>query len=79
MASGAFFVPADQTDFRRMVPDCRDKSCGANVAFADRHVSFRKWQSLGRSRKGPETPLRNQEDRAGLRSVLSALPSAREA
>jgi hypothetical protein len=28
MASGAFFVPVDQTDFWWMLPGCRDKGCG---------------------------------------------------
>jgi prepilin-type processing-associated H-X9-DG protein len=78
MTSGAFFVPADQTDFWWMVPDCRDKGCGVKVAFADGHVSFKKWQYLGRTRKGPETPVRNQQDRADLAWVVSALPSAGE-
>jgi len=55
MASGTFFVPADQTDFWWLVPGCRDKGCGSEVAFADRRVSFKEWQSLGRTRKGLKT------------------------
>jgi prepilin-type processing-associated H-X9-DG protein len=78
MTCGAFFVPVDQTDFWWMIPGYRDKGCGANIAFADGHVSFKKWQFLGRTRKGPETPVRNQQDRADLAWVLSALPNAKE-
>jgi prepilin-type processing-associated H-X9-DG protein len=78
MTCGAFFVYPDQTDFWWMIPGYRDRSCGANVAFADGHVSFKKWQYLARTRKDPETPVRNPQDRADLAWVVSALPSARD-
>ena len=61
-----------------MIPGYRDRGCGANLAFADGHVGFKKWQYLGRTRTGPETPVRNEQDRADLAWVVSALPSARE-
>jgi len=76
MASGAFFVPADLRDLWWMIPGYRDRGCGANVAYADGHVSFKKWQYLGRTRTGPETPVGNEMDRADLAWVLSVLPSA---
>ncbi|MHC1765094.1 MAG: DUF1559 domain-containing protein [Verrucomicrobiia bacterium] len=78
MTCGAFFAAVDQTNFWWMIPGYRDKGCGANIAFADGHVSFKKWQFLGRTRLGPETRIRNQQDRADLAWVLSALPSARD-
>jgi prepilin-type N-terminal cleavage/methylation domain-containing protein/prepilin-type processing-associated H-X9-DG protein len=66
MASGAFFVPTDQSNIWWMIPGYRDKGCGANVAFADGHASFHKWKYLRRTRTGPETPVRNEQDRADL-------------
>jgi prepilin-type N-terminal cleavage/methylation domain-containing protein/prepilin-type processing-associated H-X9-DG protein len=78
MASGAFFVPPDQTGIWYMIPGYRDRGCGANLAFADGHAGFKKWQYLGRTRTGPETPVRNEQDRADLAWIVSALPSARE-
>ena len=78
MASGAFFVSAVQNNIWWMIPGYRDRGCGANVAFADGHVSFKKWQYLGRRRTGPETPVRNEQDRADLAWVVSVFPSERE-
>jgi len=73
---GAFFVDPDQSppDHWWMVPGDRDKGCGANVAFADGHVFFKKWQYLGRKRgDNPAPPVKNQQDRADLAWVLSVL------
>ena len=78
MTSGSFFVLPDQTDIWWMIPGYRDKGCGANVAFADGHVSFKKWQYLGRTRTGPDTPVQNEWDRADLAWVVSAFPSEKE-
>jgi len=78
MASRAFFVPADLRDLWWMIPGYRDRGCGANVAFADGHVIFKKWQYLGRTRTGPKTPVQNQQDRADLTWVVNTLPSAGE-
>jgi prepilin-type processing-associated H-X9-DG protein len=77
MTSGAFFVHPDQTGFWYMIPGCRDRGCGANMAFADGHVSFKKWQYLGRTRTGPATYVQNELDRADLAWVMSVFPSAR--
>ncbi len=76
MTSGAFFVDPDQSGHWLMIPGYRDKGCGANVAFADGHFSFKQWQSLGRTRTGPETPVQNALDRADLAWVVNALRSA---
>jgi prepilin-type processing-associated H-X9-DG protein len=76
MTSGEFFVMPDQTGYWVMVPGYRDKGCGANLAFADGHVSFKKWQYLGRKRAGPNTTVQNELDRADLAWVLSVFPSA---
>jgi len=70
MTSEAFFVPPDHTDFWYMIPGYRDKGCGANVAFADGHVSFKKWQYLGRTRTGPTTYVQNALDREDLAWVV---------
>jgi prepilin-type N-terminal cleavage/methylation domain-containing protein/prepilin-type processing-associated H-X9-DG protein len=78
MTSGAFFVDPDQTGRWWVVPGCRDKGCGANVTFADGHVSFKKWQYPGRTRTGPDTPVRNELDHADLAWVVNAMPSAKE-
>jgi prepilin-type processing-associated H-X9-DG protein len=77
MTSGAFFVEPDQTGFWWMIPGYRDKGCGANMAFADGHVGFKKWQYLGRTRTGPTTFVQNELDRADLAWVMSVCPSAR--
>jgi prepilin-type N-terminal cleavage/methylation domain-containing protein/prepilin-type processing-associated H-X9-DG protein len=76
MTSGAFFVPADryQFDLWWMIPGYRDRGCGANVAFADGSVSFKKWRYLGRTRAGSINPVRNEQDRADLAWVMRALP-----
>ena len=76
MTCGAFFVSPDQTGFWWMIPGSRDRGCGANVAFADGSGRFQKWQYVGRTRKGPETPVVNPQDRADLRWVIAALPGA---
>jgi len=78
MASGAFFVMPDQTGFWFMIPGYRDKGCGANVAFADGHVIFKKWQCLARTRTGPTTNVQNALDRADLAWVVSVFPSEKE-
>ena len=74
MASGAFFVDPDQIIWY-MIPGYRDRGCGANVAFADGHVSFKKWQYLGRTRTWPTTDVQNALDRADLAWVGSVLSS----
>jgi prepilin-type processing-associated H-X9-DG protein len=77
VTSGEFIVMPDQTAYWLVVPGYRDRGCGANVAFADGHVNFKKWQYLGRTRTGPNTSVQNELDRADLTWVVNALPSAR--
>jgi prepilin-type N-terminal cleavage/methylation domain-containing protein/prepilin-type processing-associated H-X9-DG protein len=75
---GAFFALAEwQTDSWYMIPGYRDKSGGANVAFADGHVLFNRWKDPGRRWTGFETPTRNALDREDLAWVLSRLPDPR--
>ena len=74
MTSGAFIVQPGQTGYWLTIPGERDRGHGANVAFADGHVAFKKWQFLGRKRTEFQTPVRNQLDRADLTWILDALP-----
>ena len=76
MTCGAFVFQAGQTNSWYTLPGERDRACGANVAFADGHVEFHKWQYLGRIRTNLETPFQNQADRADLIWVLSHVPDA---
>ena len=78
MTCGVFFAQLDQAASWWMIPGYRDKGYGANVAFADGQVIFKKWQYLGRTRTGPTTYVQNQLDRADLAWVLNALPNAKE-
>jgi prepilin-type N-terminal cleavage/methylation domain-containing protein/prepilin-type processing-associated H-X9-DG protein len=71
MTSGEFFFPPDTTQYWWMIPGNRDKRCGANLAFADGHVEFKKWRYLGRKRTGFSEPVQNEEDRADLRWLQS--------
>jgi len=74
---GAFFVQKEQTGFWWMIPGYRDKGAGANVAFADGHALFKKWEDPGRRWKGFETPVRSALDREDLAWVVGGLPGAR--
>ena len=74
MTSGTFVANPVQTSAWYTIPGERDRDGGANVAFADGHVQFKKWQYRGRIRKGIQTPVRDAVDRADLRWVLDALP-----
>ena len=74
-ASGEFFVPPETAQYWWMIPGCRDRGCGANVAFADGHVEFKRWRFLGRERRQFNEPVQNQldrDDRLWLQSVLSS-------
>ncbi len=76
---GAFFVSKEQTGFWWMIPGCRDKNGGANVAFADGHALFKKWKDPGRRWTGNwETRTRNALDREDLAWVAGGLPGARQ-
>lgn len=72
MTSGEFFVSPDQT-FWFMIPGSRDRGGGANVAFADGHVFFKRWLYPGRTRTGVETPVKNERDRDDFLWVQRAL------
>jgi prepilin-type N-terminal cleavage/methylation domain-containing protein/prepilin-type processing-associated H-X9-DG protein len=75
---GAFFVLAKwNIDLWCMIPGYRDKSGGANVAFADGHADFKRWKDPGRRRTGFETPVRNALDREDLAWVVGGLPGAK--
>jgi len=76
MTSGAFVLTPRQTDYWNTIPGERDRACGANVAFADGHVEFHKWQYLGRTRTDLGEPVKNQADRADLIWLLSRIPDA---
>ncbi len=73
MTSGAFYLLPDQTDYWCMIPGYRDKRSGANVAFADGHVCFKRWKFLARTRKGPYNPATNPVDIMDLAWVSSVL------
>ena len=76
VTSGEFFVYF-RPDLRCWwnIPGARDRAGSANVAFADGHADFHKWLYPGRTRTGPDTPVRNQPDRADLAWLQNALPS----
>jgi prepilin-type processing-associated H-X9-DG protein len=76
MTAGVFVIEPGQTGFWYSVPGECDRGSGANAAFADGHVSFKKWQYLGRRRTSTQTPIRNGQDAADLAWVVSGLPSA---
>ena len=73
MTSGTFVANPDEPGAWYTIPGEQDRAGGANVAFADGHVQFKKWQCLGRMRTGLQTPVRNAADRADLRWVLDAV------
>jgi prepilin-type N-terminal cleavage/methylation domain-containing protein/prepilin-type processing-associated H-X9-DG protein len=74
MTSGTFVLKAGQTAIWYTLPGERDRACGANVAFADGHVEFHKWQYIGRTRTYLDTRFKNEADRADLIWVLSRVP-----
>jgi len=73
MTSGAWFA-SERINYWWTVPGERDRAHGANVAFVDGHVSFKRWGYLGRTRTGPGTEVRNGLDRQDLEWVQSCLP-----
>lgn len=77
ITSGAWFASENIVDWWT-VPGSRDRACGANVAFADGHVFFKKWQFPVRTRTNSNTSVKNPADRADLRWVQSNLPGAKE-
>ncbi len=73
MTHGALIEQVGQTDYWLAIPAERDRGGRANVAFADGHCTFKKWQFLGRKRTGWQTQTMNAQDRADLKWVLDAL------
>jgi len=71
---GAFFVQTRQTNFWWMIPGCRDKSRGANVAFADGGARFKRWKYPERRWTGFENFVTNALDRLDLAWVVGGLP-----
>ncbi len=77
MTSGTFVVNPDVvSNAWYTIPGERDRGCGANVAFGDGHVQFKKWQYLGRVRTNTQSLFKNNADRADGRWVLDALPGS---
>jgi len=75
MTCGAFVLQAHQKKVWYMMPGHRDRGCGANVAFADGSVKFKKWQYLGRVRQGAGTPTQGRQDDNDLAWLVSMMPS----
>ncbi len=73
MTHGALVEQPGQTNYWLAIPGERDRGGGANVAFADGHCTFKKWQFLGRKRTGWQTWTTNAQDRADLTWVVDAL------
>jgi prepilin-type N-terminal cleavage/methylation domain-containing protein/prepilin-type processing-associated H-X9-DG protein len=66
VTSGLYVVEPRQNQRWWSIPGERDRGHGANVAFADGHVSFKKWQYLGRKRTAVSVDVRHGQDRADL-------------
>jgi len=75
MTCGAFILQAHQANFWYAIPGDRDRGCGANVAFADGSVKFKKWEYLGRVHEDPPTPTRGPQDDNDLAWLVSMMPS----
>jgi len=73
VTSGLFMVEPRQNQRWWTIPGERDRGHGANVAFSDGHVSFKKWQYLGRKRTGNSVNVCNEPDRADLVWIVAAL------
>jgi prepilin-type processing-associated H-X9-DG protein len=73
VTSRLFVVEPRQNQRWWTIPGERDRGHGANVAFADGHVIFKKWQHLGRKRTGNSLKVCNEQDRADLVWIVAAL------
>ncbi|MBI3191639.1 MAG: prepilin-type N-terminal cleavage/methylation domain-containing protein [Pedosphaera parvula] len=77
MTSGSLVEQPGQTGgYWLTIPGQRDRQSGANAVFADSHVEFHQWQSLGRQRIAFQTPVRNAQDRADLVWILGVMRGA---
>ncbi len=72
MTCGTFFADPNASVWY-VVPGSREKGCGANVAFADGHVRFKKWRDPRRTRHSGIQPTVNSLDRDDLAWVVSVL------
>ena len=75
---GTFFLQGDQTEFWWQIPGARDAGHGANLAYADGHVAFHRWQFPGRTWTEFATPWKNAADRADLKWLVDLYPGARD-
>ena len=66
VTSGLFVVEPRQNQRWWTIPGERDRRHGANMAFVDGHLIFKKWQYLGRKRTGVSFDVINDPDRADL-------------
>jgi prepilin-type processing-associated H-X9-DG protein len=73
VTSGLFVVEPRQNQRWWTIPGGRDQWHGINVAFVDGHVSFKKWDYLGRKRTGNFFTITNELDRADLAWLMAAL------
>ncbi len=78
MTSGEFVIDPEHPEHWYMIAGARDRGNGANVAFADGHVTFHKWQFPSRTREGWTTPATNNPDRADMAWMLAAMPDPNE-
>jgi prepilin-type processing-associated H-X9-DG protein len=75
MTCSTFVLQPHQTGFWWMMPGDRDRRCGANVAFADGHLYFKKWEYPGRVRTSTVTLTQNRQDDNDLAWLVSMMPS----
>lgn len=78
MTHGSFILRPTDVNVWYNLPGERDRGCGANVAFADGHTRFKKWQYLGRKRTDMETLARTAPDRADWQWIVNGLLGAGE-
>lgn len=78
MTHGSFVLRPTDVNVWYNLPGERDRGCGANIAFADGHTRFKKWQYLGRKRADIETPARNAPDRADWQWIVGGLSGTGE-
>lgn len=73
--AGVFVLEVGQADHWWTVPGFRDRGYGANVAFADGHSEFHKWNYPHRIRRSEETPITGNLDLQDLLWLLDRVPN----